>query len=155
MCQAWIDGGRLVCLPSSSLLHAIISMLSLTSPMTDRLLAAFPVLIGFSLPLSHSFPHFVFWRSSAMCVHHPEASAREVKGVRNMSQRVAVGLFSFFPSELIWGRDSEELGATQVQFSILHCSSFYDPSFSILPLLDSLLCTEVIADRSHHVQFGV
>lgn len=149
MCQEWIDGGRLVCLPSSSLLHAIIAMLSLTSPMTDRLLEAFPVLIGFPLPHSHSFPHFDFWRSSAMCVHHPDGSASEVKGVRNMSQRVVVGLFSFFPSELIWGWDCEELWATQVRFSILLCSS----SFYCLGL-DNMLSSEVISDRYHHVPFG-
>lgn len=150
MCLEWIDRGRLVCLLSSSLLHAIISLLSLTSQMTDRLLAAFPVLVGFPLPLSHSSPHFVFWQLSAMCVHHPEGSASEVKGVRNMSQRVVVGFFSF-PSELIWGEILRHWMSYEKhcsQFSILHCSSFCSLSFLIPTSLDGILRTEVTTDST-------
>lgn len=101
-CQLWLSNvsemnrQRPIGLPSLFLTPPCNHPLILTSLMTDRLLAAFPVLVGFPLPLSHSSTHFVFWRSSVMCDHHPEGSASE-----GCKKHVSVGcsriVFCFSP----------------------------------------------------------
>lgn len=65
-CQLWLSNvsemnrQRPISLPSLFLTPPCNHPLVLISLMTDRLLAAFPVLVGFPLPLSHSSTHFVF-----------------------------------------------------------------------------------------------
>lgn len=64
-CQKWMDTSRLVCLPSSSLLLAIIVLLS--SLVTDRSLAALPVPLEFPFPLAHSSAGCLCWPARRLC----------------------------------------------------------------------------------------
>lgn len=156
MCQEWIDRGRLVCLLSSSLLHAIISLPSLTSPMTVRLLAEFPVLIGLSSPLSHPL---LSLRLLAVECHVCSPSRKFCQWSEGCKKHVPAGSCRiFFPFSPQWAHlrwDFEELNelwTTLAHFTILHCStSFCCLSFLILPSLDRILGTGVITDRALHV----